>query len=85
MKKTKTTVCFHGTEEQRAKLETIIAELKDTPGAIMPILQKAQDVYGYLPIETAMLNYLDLLTYKYDQNAEIVRERGSHGIHTIEL
>ena len=55
MKKTKTTVCFHGTEEQRAKLDTIIADFKDTPGAIMPILQKAQDVYGYLPIEVQQI------------------------------
>ena len=27
----------------------VIAELKDEPGALMPILQKAQDIYGYLP------------------------------------
>jgi len=55
MKKTKTTVCFHGTEEQKEKLEAVIAELKDKPGAIMPILQKAQDIYGYLPIEVQQM------------------------------
>ena len=32
-------------------LKAAIAELKDQPGALMPIMQKAQDVYGYLPIE----------------------------------
>lgn len=29
----------------------IIAELKDQPGSLMPIMQKAQGIYGYLPIE----------------------------------
>ncbi|MCL2718739.1 MAG: NAD(P)H-dependent oxidoreductase subunit E [Lachnospiraceae bacterium] len=55
MKKTKTTVAFTGTDEQRKKLEAIITEFKDAPGAIMPILQKAQDVYGYLPIEVQQI------------------------------
>ena len=51
MKKGLTTVEFHGTKEQEAKLLAIIAELKDVPGSMMPILQQAQDIYGYLPIE----------------------------------
>ena len=29
----------------------VIAEHKDEKGALMPILQKAQEIYGYLPIE----------------------------------
>ncbi|MCL2850743.1 MAG: histidine--tRNA ligase [Firmicutes bacterium] len=37
-------------------------------------LKQNFEAYGYLPIETAFLNNLDVLTYKYDQNAEIVRE-----------
>ena len=32
-------------------LKLIENELKDEKGALMPILQKAQDIYGYLPIE----------------------------------
>jgi NADH:ubiquinone oxidoreductase subunit E len=55
MKKIMTTVDFHGTDEQKAKLLEIIAQHKDVPGAIMPILQKAQDVYGYLPIEVQQI------------------------------
>ncbi len=51
MKKSLTTVEFHGTKEQEAELLAVIAELKGTQGAMMPILQKAQDIYGYLPIE----------------------------------
>ena len=30
--------------------------------------------YGYLPIETPMLNYFDLLSYKYQDDAEILNE-----------
>ena len=47
----KTTVPFRGTKEQEEKLMAVIAELKDQPGSLMPIMQKAQDIYGYLPIE----------------------------------
>ena len=51
MKKSLTTVEFRGTKEQEEKLLAVIAELKDTQGAMMPILQKAQDIYGYLPAD----------------------------------
>ena len=47
----KETVPFSGTPEQEAALKKVIAELKDTKGALMPIMQQAQDIYGYLPIE----------------------------------
>ncbi len=42
---------FSGTEQQEAKLREIIASHKDEKGALMPVLQQAQEVYGYLPIE----------------------------------
>ena len=51
MKKSLTTVEFRGTKEQEEKLLAMIAEHKGMKGAMMPILQKAQDIYGYLPIE----------------------------------
>ena len=51
MAKQKTVVPFKGTPEQEMQLRKIIAEYKDTEGALMPVLQKAQDLYGYLPIE----------------------------------
>ena len=47
----KKTVAFTGTMEQEKELRDYIAENRDTPGALMPILQKAQEIYGYLPIE----------------------------------
>lgn len=51
MAKQKTVVPFHGTQEQENKLQKIIADHKDVPGALMPVLQQAQELYGYLPIE----------------------------------
>ncbi len=42
---------FEGTKEQRAQLHAAIDELRDTKGCLMPIMQKAQDIYGYLPYE----------------------------------
>lgn len=47
----KTKVPFSGTPEQEAQLLKVIAEKKGEKGALMPILQKAQEIYGYLPIE----------------------------------
>lgn len=44
-------VLFSGTKEQEAALKEVISELKGTKGALMPIMQKAQDIYGYLPYE----------------------------------
>ena len=46
-----TTLPFKGTPEQEKELREIIAAHKDQQGALMPILQKAQTLYGYLPIE----------------------------------
>lgn len=51
MKKRQTTVVFKGTKEQEEKLLAVIAKYKDVKGSMMPILQEAQDIYGYLPIE----------------------------------
>ncbi len=47
----KKSVPFNGTAEQEAALRTMINEHKGQKGALMPILQKAQEIYGYLPIE----------------------------------
>lgn len=51
MANTISSVPFKETEEQAKKLAQIIAEHKDQPGALIPVLQKAQELYGYLPIE----------------------------------
>ncbi len=62
MSSSKDTVPFNGTKEQEEKLLEIIAELKSQPGALMPIMQKAQEIYGYLPVEvqTMISNAMDI-------------------------
>lgn len=47
----KCVVPFEGTAEQEQALKATIAAHKDDKGALMPVLQKAQELYGYLPIE----------------------------------
>lgn len=51
MAKRKTTVPFQGTPEQERELLAVIAGHRGQQGALMPVLQKAQDIYGYLPEE----------------------------------
>ncbi len=36
-------------EELLARLDDVIAEYKDKPGALIPVLQMAQAIFGYLP------------------------------------
>ncbi|MBQ8746581.1 MAG: NAD(P)H-dependent oxidoreductase subunit E [Clostridia bacterium] len=62
MKKKLTSVPFTGTPEQKAALDAVIAQHKDEEGALMPVLQKAQDIYGYLPVEVqnAIADGLDI-------------------------
>lgn len=56
------TVPFVGTREQETALLQVIADHKEEKGALMPILQKAQGIYGYLPIEVQSIisNELDV-------------------------
>lgn len=51
MAKRKTAVPFKGTAEQEKQLREVINAHKDMQGALMPVLQQAQEIYGYLPIE----------------------------------
>ena len=44
-------VPFKGTKEQEAKLLEVIAKYKGMKGALMPIMQEAQEIYGYLPYQ----------------------------------
>ena len=59
MKKKLTTVAFHGTPEQEEKLIAVIDAHKDAKGAMMPILQEAQEIYGYLPVEVQRIIALE--------------------------
>ncbi|MGN0586813.1 MAG: NAD(P)H-dependent oxidoreductase subunit E [Oscillospiraceae bacterium] len=51
MGSTISSVPFTGTPEQEKELLKVIEERKDQKGCLMPIMQKAQEIYGYLPIE----------------------------------
>ena len=44
-------VPFAGTKEQEAKLLEVIAKYSGQKGALMPIMQEAQEIYGYLPYQ----------------------------------
>lgn len=43
------------TAEKTAELEKYIAEHKDIKGPLMPIMQKAQELFGYMSMETMEL------------------------------
>lgn len=51
MQKKISSIPFSGTPEQEAALKETIARYIDDPGAVMPVLQEAQEIYGYLPFE----------------------------------
>ena len=42
---------FTGTPAQEAELKKVIEKYKTQPGGLMPALQEAQGIYGYLPYE----------------------------------
>ena len=42
---------FQGTKEQEEKLNAVIDSHKHDKSLVMAVMQKAQDIYGYLPIE----------------------------------
>ena len=52
---TRCTIPFKGTKEQEDKLLALIEEHKDQDGPVMPVLQGAQEIYGYLPYEVLTL------------------------------
>ena len=55
MPNTKTIVPYSGTPEQEAKLKAVIEQYKDVPGGTMPVMQQAQEIFGYLPEEVQIM------------------------------
>ncbi|MDE7394694.1 MAG: NAD(P)H-dependent oxidoreductase subunit E [Clostridiales bacterium] len=45
---------FVSTPQQDKAFEEMLCELENVPGPLMKALQKAQEIYGYLPIEVQM-------------------------------
>ncbi|MDR1906488.1 MAG: NAD(P)H-dependent oxidoreductase subunit E [Clostridiales bacterium] len=46
---------FKGTPKQESDLRNALDEIKKKKGAVMPALQKAQEIYGYLPEEVQLI------------------------------
>ena len=51
MQKKISTLPFQGTPEQEEQLQAVIAENRHDKSNLMVVMQKAQDIYGYLPSE----------------------------------
>lgn len=51
MKKKIGTQTFRGTPEQEKQLRAVIEENKSDPSKLIAVMQAAQDIYGYLPLE----------------------------------
>lgn len=74
-------------EELLARLDSVIAEYKDKPGALIPVLQMAQAIFGYLP-EIALRKVSLGLNKSYSEVAGVVgfysffstQPRGKHMI-----
>ena len=50
-----TGIPFEGMPEQENELRAFIATQKEERGALMPVMQKAQEIYGYLPREVQVI------------------------------
>ena len=55
MQKKISTIAFNGTPEQEAELKAVIEENKHDKSKLMAVMQKAQEIYGYLPIEVQQI------------------------------
>ena len=51
----KTVVPYRGTPAQEEKLRQVIESYKGKPGSTMPVLQAAQEIFGYLPEEVQII------------------------------
>ena len=58
-------------EELLARLDEVIAEYKEKPGALIPVLQIAQSIFGYLP-ENALKKISLGLNKSYSEVAGVV-------------
>ena len=58
-------------EELLARLDDVIAGYKDKPGALIPVLQLAQGIFGYLP-EVALKHIALKLNKPYSEVAGVV-------------
>ena len=57
--------------EQLAQLDGVLAEYRDKPGALIPVLQTVQELFGYLP-EAALRRIARGLQKSYSEVAGVV-------------
>ena len=55
MQKKLSSIPFQGTKEQEEQLMAVIAAHKHDKSLVMAVMQKAQDIYGYLPMEVQQM------------------------------
>ena len=55
MKKKISTLPFRGTPEQAQRLQDVIAANRHDTSRLMAVMQEAQEIYGYLPIEVQQM------------------------------
>lgn len=58
-------------QEQMARLDEVLAEYKDNPGGLIPVLQIAQGLFGYLP-EHVLKHIAKGLNKPYSEVAGVV-------------
>jgi NADH:ubiquinone oxidoreductase subunit E len=64
--------CQEATEEERfAQLDDVLEQYRGEPGALIPVLQIAQAIFGYLP-ETALRKISVALNKSYSEVAGVV-------------
>ncbi len=51
MKKHASSIPFKGTPEQEAQLKAVMESKKNIEGSLLQVMQEAQNIYGYLPLE----------------------------------
>ena len=55
MLKKLSSIPFNGTAEQKAALDAVIEKCKGDKSRLMAVMQEAQNIYGYLPIEVQLM------------------------------
>ena len=55
MQKKISSIPFSGTPEQEQKLQAVIAANKHDKSRLMGVMQEAQEIYGYLPLEVQQM------------------------------
>ncbi len=55
MKKHASSIPFKGTPEQEAQLKAVIESKKHIEGSLLQVMQDAQAIYGYLPLEVQQM------------------------------